>query len=101
MDRLFSGQSVFASRLKAGTEVFDRLLRSARWRREPASDNQKKFIATRWSKAPKAFGSPDETSQERVKNLSKGEAANIISRLKHGAMVRLPLKSLAWAYLRP
>ncbi|EJD55046.1 P-loop containing nucleoside triphosphate hydrolase protein [Auricularia subglabra TFB-10046 SS5] len=68
------------------------LYRSARWRREPASDSQKKFVAQRWGlhKAEAILApTPDQEQQEqRLATLTKGEAGDIISRLKHGAAVR-------------
>lgn len=67
--------------------VVCRLLRTARWRRTPATDSQKKFVGARWFKRTKATedGNPPDLSK-----LTKGEAANIISRIKHGAVVRMP-----------
>ncbi|KIK70935.1 hypothetical protein GYMLUDRAFT_185101 [Collybiopsis luxurians FD-317 M1] len=56
------------------------LLRSARWRQTPASEQQLKFVAKRRKKY-----SDDDTQLQR---LTKGEAANIITRLKHGAKGR-------------
>ncbi|KAF5385447.1 hypothetical protein D9757_005321 [Collybiopsis confluens] len=57
------------------------LLKSARWRKTPASEQQLKVIAKRWKK----FSQDDDA---RLENLTKGEAANIITRLKHGAIGR-------------
>ncbi|KAK7468850.1 putative ATP-dependent helicase IRC3 [Stygiomarasmius scandens] len=61
------------------------LLRSARWRRSPATPQQIKFVAKRWSKR---MDNPDQ-----LDNLTKGEAANIITRLKHGAQARYQKKA--------
>lgn len=52
----------------------------ARWRQEPATDNQKKWLAKRFLNAPRSFN---------IEEITKGDAANILTRLKHGAQVRL------------
>ncbi|THV07737.1 P-loop containing nucleoside triphosphate hydrolase protein [Dendrothele bispora CBS 962.96] len=62
------------------------LLRSARWRKTPATPQQVKFIAKRWSKRL-------DDSNQKLDSLTKGEAANIISRLKHGAQSRYQKKA--------
>ncbi|EPQ60619.1 P-loop containing nucleoside triphosphate hydrolase protein [Gloeophyllum trabeum ATCC 11539] len=70
------------------------LLRSAAWRRHPATDTQKEFIRKRWgsrkitSLQDFGDGSKVEEYDQRIAKLTKGEAANIITRLKHGAQVR-------------
>ncbi|KAI9573006.1 P-loop containing nucleoside triphosphate hydrolase protein [Boletus coccyginus] len=57
------------------------LLRSARWRQAPATESQKTFINKRKGKrAMDRTIVPDATEK-----LTKGEAANVITRLKHGA----------------
>ncbi|KAJ7103579.1 P-loop containing nucleoside triphosphate hydrolase protein [Mycena belliarum] len=69
-----------------------RLLRSARWRQAPASPQQKLFVEKRWGKR-KLENDPDaEDKAARLDRLTKGEAANIISRLKHGAQARYEKK---------
>jgi len=57
------------------------LLRSAKWRQAPATDNQKAFINRRRGKRAMDQGGVAEATER----LTKGEAANIITRLKHGA----------------
>lgn len=88
-----------------------RLLRTAWWRKELATESQKKFFA-RWEgrgkqakgkkgekpKKPEQLEKPeipihiiaeDGTSMGRdLSRLTKGEAAHMITRLKHGALVR-------------
>ncbi|PFH54425.1 hypothetical protein AMATHDRAFT_134467 [Amanita thiersii Skay4041] len=59
------------------------LLRSAKWRKQPATDSQKELISKRWTKH-----SSDEEKKIKIKSLTKGQAANILTRLKHGAQVR-------------
>ncbi|KAJ7125631.1 P-loop containing nucleoside triphosphate hydrolase protein [Mycena crocata] len=68
------------------------LLRSARWRTAPASEGQKVFVAKRWGKRKFYSDSEDESKAERIEALTKGEAANIITRLKHGAQARYEKK---------
>ncbi|TFK57061.1 P-loop containing nucleoside triphosphate hydrolase protein [Heliocybe sulcata] len=69
------------------------LWRSAPWRRELATSHQKAFIRRRW-RPPKVIsleetdGAKIEKQELRLRNLKKGEAANIITRLKHGAQKR-------------
>jgi hypothetical protein len=65
------------------------LLQSARWRKTPASEQQKAFIAKRWSKQ-KSPPDPElgvVSVEQKIEKLTKGDAANIITRLKHGAQV--------------
>jgi ATP-dependent helicase IRC3 len=69
------------------------LWRTARWRQGPASASQKLFVAKRWGYIHKSVQDFREHSggdvfPERLKVLTKGEAANIITRLKHGAQGR-------------
>lgn len=64
--------------------LHSRLLRSAKWRKAPASEQQRKFVAKRRGK----ISDPEDDSLEALGHLTKGQAANIITRLKHGAKVR-------------
>ncbi|KAJ7786259.1 P-loop containing nucleoside triphosphate hydrolase protein, partial [Mycena metata] len=68
------------------------LLRSARWRMAPASDQQKLFVEKRWGKRKFDSDSEAESKAARITTLTKGEAANIITRLKHGAQSRYEKK---------
>ncbi|RDB28788.1 putative mitochondrial ATP-dependent helicase irc3 [Hypsizygus marmoreus] len=71
------------------------LLRTARWRRSPATDGQKQLITRRWLKGGMDI---DQDSQiEKISKMTKGEAANIIIRLKHGAKSRFVKKMKAIA----
>ena len=68
------------------------LLRNSRWRWEPASETQKQFILKRWKDrkviaAADGLGKAMHTTEDGLRALKKGEAANIITRLKHGALV--------------
>jgi len=75
------------------------LLRSAKWRRQPATDNQKAFLrkrlTKRWSPIDPngASSSSGKSEAERIDTMTKGEAANIITRLKHGAQARYEKKA--------
>lgn len=70
-----------------------RLLRNAKWRWEPASESQRMFVAKRWN-TRKVLTTAEGQAAKRLpgdhelRSLKKGEAANIITRLKHGAQVR-------------
>ncbi|KAG1833736.1 P-loop containing nucleoside triphosphate hydrolase protein [Suillus variegatus] len=57
------------------------LLRTAKWRKASASDNQKNFIHQR--RVKRALD--QDAAAATLQNITKGEAANIITRLKHGA----------------
>jgi len=60
------------------------VLRTARWRSDPATDPQKKFVSSKWKNMQNMT---KEDMEKRIKSLTKGDAANIITRLKHGAQV--------------
>jgi len=70
------------------------LYRSARWRQTPASEGQKAIITKRWGKT--RIGSVEMPTEEarlqKIESLSKGEAADIITRIKHGAQMRFEKK---------
>ncbi|KAG8973928.1 hypothetical protein FRB90_009859, partial [Tulasnella sp. 427] len=73
------------------------LLRNAAWRRTPATEAQKKFLKQRYKgrftedddtdgvSLEKALTSVRKPSAFDPKALTKGDAANMINRLKHGA----------------
>ncbi|OCH96088.1 P-loop containing nucleoside triphosphate hydrolase protein [Obba rivulosa] len=84
------------------------LLRSARWRNERATEGQRAFLKKRFkARIEKELTDAQfchETSDTEDKNkkkakpldhITKGEAANIITRLKHGAMSRYAKKAKA------
>jgi ATP-dependent helicase IRC3 len=64
-------------------------MRNASWRQKAASDAQKTLVSKRWSKIHP--GMEDERRTEMLENLTKGEAADIITRLRHGSQVNLSL----------
>ena len=67
-------------------------MRRAKWRKEPATESQKSFVESRWNKAPKYVQGEmrnDAARTLRIERMTKGEAANIIARIKHGAMVSI------------
>jgi len=65
------------------------LRRSAKWRKAPASESQKKFVARR-----RGISSDEmDESEHALDKLTKGLAANIITRLKHGAKKRYEKKT--------
>lgn len=57
----------------------DRLFRNARWRFEPATPSQIAFLSQKKQAAPFEEGKGWDP-----KTLTKGEAANLITRFKHG-----------------
>lgn len=73
---------------------FNRLLRTAKWRQGPATDSQKSWVRKRLGKRDTTLQSLQEATNESIAKpddkfakMTKGEAANIITRLKHGAQV--------------
>ncbi|KAG2044903.1 P-loop containing nucleoside triphosphate hydrolase protein [Suillus americanus] len=73
----YAAQKVLRGSLALG------LLRTAKWRKTSASDSQKNFIQKR--RVKRALD--QDTAAATLQNITKGEAANIITRLKHGAKV--------------
>ncbi|KAI0695173.1 P-loop containing nucleoside triphosphate hydrolase protein [Cytidiella melzeri] len=66
------------------------ILRTAQWRRQPATANQKAFVLKRWEKR---LAMDSSSAQHDVSRLTKGEAANIITRIRHGAQARYEKKA--------
>jgi hypothetical protein len=88
----------------AAEMVSNRLMRRAKWRQQPATESQKTFVESRWNKAPKyaqGEAAHDAVRSLRIQRLTKGEAANIITRIKHGAMVSIPFDGSCVAELTP
>ena len=63
------------------------LLRTAKWRKDSATPAQKQFIQKRRSGSKLLAGSEGDGDKGSPQNITKGEAANMITRLKHGALV--------------
>ncbi|KZT72830.1 P-loop containing nucleoside triphosphate hydrolase protein [Daedalea quercina L-15889] len=68
------------------------LRRHAKWRREPATQSQKDTIKKRWRARPALLDS-NQGIEDRINRVTKGEAANILTRLRHGAQVCSPFRS--------
>ena len=75
------------------------LLRTAKWRKDPATPAQKQFIQKRRNGSKLLAGSEGDGDKGSPQNITKGEAANIITRLKHGALVS-SLRRLGIGYAR-
>ncbi|KAG1749940.1 P-loop containing nucleoside triphosphate hydrolase protein [Suillus paluster] len=71
----YAAQKVLRGSLALG------LLRTAKWRKASASDSQKNFIQKR--RVKRALD--QDAVAATLQNMTKGQAANIITRLKHGA----------------
>ncbi|KAF7306883.1 DEAD-box family helicase [Mycena indigotica] len=71
------------------------LLRTARWRKAPASEQQKNLVAKRWAKRLLDSEDAREKIDDKIANLTKGEAATIITRMKNGALLRFDKKVTA------
>ncbi|KAF8632559.1 hypothetical protein AX15_001769 [Amanita polypyramis BW_CC] len=71
-------------------EMSGRLSRSANWRKKPASESQRQLIGKRWRIRPGLYDgfSSEEERMQKIRDLTKGQAANILTRLKHGAQAR-------------
>jgi len=74
------------------------ILRSARWRQAAATEKQKALVGKHLLKRNK-LGDPlsEDTRLTKLATMTKGEAANIITRLKHGAQSRFEKKMKAAA----
>ncbi|KAF5384896.1 hypothetical protein D9615_001480 [Tricholomella constricta] len=85
------------NKIARGSMLSAGLLRSARWRKMPASEGQKQLITKRWLKEG-ARGLPmnQDSKWEKIQQITKGEAANVITRLKHGAQTRYEKKMKAF-----
>ncbi|KAG6842252.1 hypothetical protein C0991_000222 [Blastosporella zonata] len=79
------------NKIAQGPRLTAGLLRSARWRKMPATDEQKTMLQKRWSK-PTAEDAGETSQTEKIGRMTKGQAANIITRLKHGAKKRYEKK---------
>ncbi|KAG5724657.1 putative ATP-dependent helicase IRC3 [Termitomyces sp. T112] len=77
-----------ANKIARGPILSAGLLRSARWRKTPATDQQKKMILKRWSKQIFMDARDEASRAEKIGRMTKGQAANIITRSKHGAQKR-------------
>ena len=90
--KLFVGQCLLGKPLhRYNSDVNNikyRLLRSARWRKTLATDKQKALVSKRWLKRDTLDDAASENMRSiKLATMTKGEAANIIVRLKHGAQV--------------
>lgn len=73
---------------RVGSHSAIRLLRSAKWRKEPATAAQKALVAIRYrSHVEENQGTNGKPNSFAPEDLTKGQAANMITRLKHGAQV--------------
>ena len=63
-------------------------MRNAPWRQKSASTAQMTLVSKRWSRLYP--GADEEKRTDMLANLTKGNAADIITRLKHGSQVNLP-----------
>lgn len=63
-----------------------RLRRSARWRQEPATEPQRKFVLSKWSQKISPELSQD-AKKDLLYDMTKGNIAEIITRLRNGSMV--------------
>ncbi|KAI6153633.1 P-loop containing nucleoside triphosphate hydrolase protein [Pisolithus tinctorius] len=86
LSNIFKGCDTYVARKVLPGSQSISLLRTALWRKAPASPSQKTVILKRWGKCR------DDTIQ-KLETLSKGEAANIITRLRHGAQAHYEKKA--------
>lgn len=68
-------------------------MRDARWRQDPATENQKRFVESVWNKVPKPVQGEAENSADLIPKLTKGEAAYILTAFKHGTVVSVQFDS--------
>ena len=72
-------------------------MRNAPWRQKSASDAQIMLVSKRWSKIYP--GVEEERRTKMLENLTKGNAADIITRLRHGSQVNLLLTIMNNKYI--
>ncbi|KAF8078675.1 P-loop containing nucleoside triphosphate hydrolase protein [Lyophyllum atratum] len=97
-DAIRGCDTYLANKIARGPALTTGLLRSAKWRKIPASEGQKQLIIKRWLKRGAMHHPPNLDSKlEDITRMTKGEAANIITRLKHGAQARYEKKMKAFA----
>ncbi|PPQ82057.1 hypothetical protein CVT25_014598 [Psilocybe cyanescens] len=70
----------------SGGREFSALRRSARWRQEPATEPQRKFVLSKWSQKISPELSQD-AKKDLLYDMTKGNIAEIITRLRNGSMV--------------
>ncbi|KAI0946007.1 hypothetical protein AcV7_010099 [Taiwanofungus camphoratus] len=69
------------------------LRRLAKWRHQPATDKQRQFVESLWKSRPRsALGKEGNEEDAWIQTLTKGEAANIITRTRRGAQIRYEVK---------
>jgi hypothetical protein len=78
------GTSIRVISIKSRLNRFCRVSRNAKWRKDPATEAQKNFVRKKWLNKKKGQGI---ISEENIEKITKGEAGNMITRLKHGAKV--------------
>ncbi|KAG8876820.1 hypothetical protein FRB97_003911, partial [Tulasnella sp. 331] len=86
LDAAIRGCDTYATNKVAFGQLALGLRRSAGWRKQPATESQKAFIGKRanaFTKGNAARESSDDRSD--LSKLTKGQAANILTRVKHGA----------------
>ena len=72
-------------------------MRNAAWRQKSATPAQITLVSKRWSKI--FSGVEEEKRTEMLENLTKGNAADIITRLKHSSQVNLSLTTMNNKYI--
>lgn len=99
LEAAIRGSDTFAeSRVSRGFKGASLLARNAPWRSRPASERQRAFVAKRlgFGKLPAALATDEDGVPTKVQpkltdslpNLTKGEAATVLTRLQHGAKAR-------------
>ncbi|TFK77148.1 P-loop containing nucleoside triphosphate hydrolase protein [Pluteus cervinus] len=83
LEEAIRASDTYVKRLVLPGNMWKGILRSAKWRRFPASEQQKKWIAKRMKQGK----SEEPEGKTKLETLTKGMAANTITRLKHGAQV--------------
>ncbi|KAI0094834.1 P-loop containing nucleoside triphosphate hydrolase protein [Irpex rosettiformis] len=85
LNEAFKGSDTYVKSKILSGQMLIGLLRSAAWRRQPATEGQRDFIQKRWEKRQIVDDESPKKSQKNIARLLRGEAANIITRIKHGA----------------
>ena len=72
-------------------------MRTAPWRQKTPTPAQIALVSKRWSKIYPDL--EEERREKMLENLTKGKAADIITRLRHGAQVNLSLTTMNNKYV--
>ncbi|KAK0478204.1 P-loop containing nucleoside triphosphate hydrolase protein [Armillaria novae-zelandiae] len=88
LDEAIKASDTYAKTKAVRGPMVKGLLRNAQWRKAPATDSQKAIVAKRYRLSVEDVCDPNATDPMalQISRMTKGEAADTIARLKHGAL---------------